>query len=318
MFAVKTGWAVLLALVLALFSSLKDSQAPGKSRVRRVLKRAYLFAPYLLFLGVFSTLAIRSSLNIGHRHILPLYPPIFLFLGSLGPWLLSKDLWKRVLIFLLGAIMLLQCAWIYPHYLSFFNGIISPKEAYRYLVDSNVDWGQDLPRLKDWLDERSLNRATEEEGDVVISYFGFAKPSFYEVNALDRAGFHTKNEVLSPRPWSFGYFCVSVSVYQTVYSAAPGPWKPSYEKNYQRLKGNMEEFWAAEKKGQEKELVMSNRAEWRRRFFLYEHFSVARLCAYLKNRKPYDRIAYSILIFKLSEDDIEQAFEGPPPYGNEK
>jgi len=43
---------------------------------------------------------------------------------------------------------------IFPHYLPYFNELIDdPKNGYKYVIDSNMDWGQDLPGLKDFLEK---------------------------------------------------------------------------------------------------------------------------------------------------------------------
>ena len=46
-----------------------------------------------------------------------------------------------------------------------------PSEGWRYLVDSNVDWGQDLKRLKTYAGER----------EICLSYFGNADPAYYGI-----------------------------------------------------------------------------------------------------------------------------------------
>jgi hypothetical protein len=43
--------------------------------------------------------------------------------------------------------------WYYPHSLSYFNELVGgPMGGPKHLLDSNIDWGQDLFYLKDWLD----------------------------------------------------------------------------------------------------------------------------------------------------------------------
>ena len=47
----------------------------------------------------------------------------------------------------------------YPDYLTYFNEIVGgPKKGIDYLDDSNIDWGQDLKRLKGFLDKRGINK----------------------------------------------------------------------------------------------------------------------------------------------------------------
>jgi len=78
-------------------------------------------------------------------------------------------------------IVLLSCWYlagslaIYPHYLAYFNEIAGgPDNGYRYLVDSNLDWGQDLKGLGLYMKEKNIDR-------VHLSYFGTADPNYYGV-----------------------------------------------------------------------------------------------------------------------------------------
>jgi len=107
---------------------------------------------------------MTSRINIGVRHILPVYPFLYVMAAALlahGRWRFSRPL--------LAALVVLQaaeCASIYPHYLAFFNVLSGgPGSGPRYLVDSNIDWGQDLHKLSRWLRDRGANR-------VYLSYFG--------------------------------------------------------------------------------------------------------------------------------------------------
>ncbi|GAI35898.1 unnamed protein product, partial [marine sediment metagenome] len=55
---------------------------------------------------------------------------------------------------------------IYPHFLAYFNETVGgPDKGYIYTVDSNLDWGQDLKRLKNWVDEKGIDK-------IYIDYFG--------------------------------------------------------------------------------------------------------------------------------------------------
>ena len=64
---------------------------------------------------------------------------------------------------------------VHPHYLAYFNEIAGgPEGGYRYLVDSNLDWGQDLKGLKTWTDANGVAR-------IKLSYFGTADPEYYRI-----------------------------------------------------------------------------------------------------------------------------------------
>ena len=62
-----------------------------------------------------------------------------------------------------------------PHQLAYFNELVGgPEEGYRYLSDSNLDWGQDLEGLKAYIDKNNLPM-------IYLSYFGTAPPSYYGI-----------------------------------------------------------------------------------------------------------------------------------------
>jgi len=65
---------------------------------------------------------------------------------------------------------------IYPHYLAYFNEISGgPDNGSRYLVDSNIDWGQDVKNLKKYMDKNDIDH-------VCISYFGQAELKYYDID----------------------------------------------------------------------------------------------------------------------------------------
>jgi len=77
------------------------------------------------------------------------------------------------------ALLLVACesALISPYYLAFFNVLVGgPDNGPRYLADSNIDWGQDILRLKTYLDRR-------HERSVCLGYFGNALPEYYGIDA---------------------------------------------------------------------------------------------------------------------------------------
>ena len=64
---------------------------------------------------------------------------------------------------------------IHPHYLAYFNELVGgPGRGYRYMVDSNLDWGQDLKGLKKYMDRNGISK-------IRLSYFGSDSPSRYGI-----------------------------------------------------------------------------------------------------------------------------------------
>ena len=70
---------------------------------------------------------------------------------------------------------------IAPHQLAYFNESIGgPEQGYRYLSDSNLDWGQDLKGLKAYIEREKLPI-------IYLSYFGTAPPAYYGIRYQDVA-----------------------------------------------------------------------------------------------------------------------------------
>ncbi len=83
----------------------------------------------------------------------------------------------------------LLCA-VAPHQLAYFNESVGgPERGYRYLSDSNLDWGQDLKGLKAYIEKEKLPI-------IYLSYFGTAPPSYYGIRYQDVAS----KGILGPPP----------------------------------------------------------------------------------------------------------------------
>jgi hypothetical protein len=149
------------------------------------MERAILWIPVL----VYSTLAIWARMNIGVRHILPLFPFLFVLAGesAAGLWA-SRARWKKSFLILLAVWAFWNLIGTYPNYLSFFNEAAGgSKNGHKILVDSNLDWGQDLKGLKTWMDGRGIKK-------IFLLYFGTAEPVYYGIDAVRFPG-----GILSPR-----------------------------------------------------------------------------------------------------------------------
>jgi hypothetical protein len=164
-FASKSPLPATLLLGTALISLLQVLFPTGRSGGEGRRLMALLLPALAYFL---STLV--SPLNIGYRFFIPVLPYLYVLAGRLAT--LAKRHWR----FLLAGAL----AWsgvvalrIHPHYLAYFNEFAGgPDNGWRYLVDSNIDWGQDLPTLRDIVEDQNLGR-------IKLSYFGTAHPSYY-------------------------------------------------------------------------------------------------------------------------------------------
>jgi 4-amino-4-deoxy-L-arabinose transferase-like glycosyltransferase len=117
------------------------------------------------------------SLNqqaIGLRYILPIYPFLFVFAGRAAQSFLSNKLLAGLSVAAIGWYVGASC-YIHPHYLAYFNELAGgPDNGYKYLVDSNLDWGQDLKGLKSYMQKHGIAR-------INLSYFGSDSPARYGI-----------------------------------------------------------------------------------------------------------------------------------------
>ncbi len=163
-FLLKTPLPFLLLLVLATVTV----RATWR---KREVEAVFLLVPVILHFAV----ASGSRLNIGHRHLLPIYPFLFVLASALIPWLRQKKLAVKAVLATLAAWYFAASISISPHYLAYFNELVGgPGHGYRYLVDSNLDWGQDLKGLKRYMEEHRIER-------VWLSYFGTASPTYHGI-----------------------------------------------------------------------------------------------------------------------------------------
>ncbi len=163
-FAIKTPVPMLLLLAWAVYWAVH--------RGLEASRRDYvLFVPLVVFFGA----TLFSFLNIGYRHILPVLPFGFVLVSQVVTW--ARKRWAQAALVLLCLWYALASARIYPHYLAYFNELVGgPDNGYMYLVDSNLDWGQDLRNLKVYMDQHGIER-------VNLAYFGSAHVDYYGVQS---------------------------------------------------------------------------------------------------------------------------------------
>jgi hypothetical protein len=250
--------------------------------------------------------SITSNLNIGHRHILPTYPVLFIAAGVLGRWL---DLRRPLLAASIAALVVWHASesWrIRPHYLAYFNAFAGgPGNGWRHLVDSSLDWGQDLPGLRHWIDEH----ANREK--VFLSYFGTGDPQYEGIRATKMP---TLPEVGPTRPWHAlapGVYALSATMLQQVY-LMHGDWTLEREKEFQELRALEPMLLAYQNDSARRSELLREApaANWKAAWKRYENLRFARLCHYLRVRKPDSNIGYSILVYRLSAAELQAATGG--------
>ena len=147
-------------------------------------KESFLIVPAVGFVSYFCF----SHHPVSLRYILPIYPLLFVFASGVTCLLLSRK--SFALGFLLAAGWYITASTIiHPHYLAYFNEFVGgPQNGYKYLVDSNLDWGQDLKGLGTFMRERGISR-------INLSYFGTDVPGRYGISY-----YRLPSLVLRPNP----------------------------------------------------------------------------------------------------------------------
>jgi hypothetical protein len=305
-FPLAFGWKTTAALLAAL--ALGSLALFRRWRVARCWREDLTaVAPLVVLFAVYGVFSLTSRLNIGHRHILPLYPPLFILVGGLAaPGVLAG--WRRSVVpLLLAAGALLANVRIAPHYLAFFNVLAGgPANGHRLLADSSLDWGQDLPGLARWL---ARNNAGPGAARVYLSYFGTGDPDYYRL-AATKLPFTNGFKLV--HPWyemRGGLYCISATMLQQVYSPFRGEWTPEWEREYQRERADEPLFrqYFADAVIREELQARGLTAAFVRKWQRYDQLRFARLCTVLRARQPDVMIGYSILIYRLTDEEVADA-----------
>lgn len=211
-FLFKTPLAFILLIALAVTAVLVGKKrkeliawrmARGtKEKARKVLRlysewmsKYIVEISLLLFVVFYWTTSIMSNLNIGIRHVLPTFPFIYIVLaGILHRWIHSVEVprgqnpietiktffsslfrqWIKVLV--IGILILwyvVSPLTVFPHMLAYFNEAADgPENGHNIVVDSNLDWGQDLRGLARYVEENNIET-------IKVDYFGGGNPAYY-------------------------------------------------------------------------------------------------------------------------------------------
>lgn len=136
--ALKSPLAVLAGFAMALLAWLI-------LRPRQPWGVLVIVTPVIVFLGI----SMRGHIDLGIRHVLPILPLLYLFVCFV---LAQRGRMAQATLLCLIAVAGLETAFIAPNYLSYFNLIADgPNQGDRYLIDSNVDWGQNVLTTAQWL-----------------------------------------------------------------------------------------------------------------------------------------------------------------------
>jgi len=171
---------LLVSLLYAVSMIKKPIWVETFSRLREWLKNHFPEFAMLVFILIYWITSINSALNIGVRHLLPVFPFTILLVSIVIVKILEKPLLgkphTKLKYTVLGFVLVWQIIsiWaIYPNFIAYFNEVAGgPEKGYLYATDSNLDWGQDLKRLKKWTDDNGIDK-------IYVDYFGGGNIQYY-------------------------------------------------------------------------------------------------------------------------------------------
>lgn len=366
-FLVKTPLATLGVAALALTALWRHRHCAGNTGTAdadRPGDALWELTPLWVFAGFYWGIAIVSGLNIGHRHLLPIYPPLFVVSGAVAWWLASPLVrtpptrsrlvrWLAPATGLMIAGLAIEAVAWFPNYLSYFNGLVRPSQGYRHLIDSSLDWAQDLPGLHDYL------KSHPPTGPLYLAQFGRGvRPDYYGIRAVRLATGIAPPLVLSPgvsvqndRPAILeflrthpeydsrvvgstqsptgpgvvllrnaaalrlrgGTYVISATLIQPIQPGVFGAWTAAYETEYQRLRTLLTPLLSDDPTIRAKALDAHPWDQWLQAFDTYDRFRFARLAAHLRKREPDAQVNYSFLIYHLDDQAVSHALDGPAP-----
>ncbi len=266
------GWRAYFPIALGIKTPVPMLVLLAAGGVALVLRQAHirhapLFVGLLIFFAIYAGYLVNSRLNIGHRHLLPLYPVIIVFASATACWLA-----RRVGRWLIGGAvvwLLLANLWIHPHYISYFNVLVGgPSRGHLYLADSNIDWGQDLLRLADYAERHP-------DQPIKLAYFGSAIPTAY----LDCESLPSYFDFKPRAALTAGTYVVSATQLLGVYDESV-----------------RDGFWTNRRRQADGPI---------------DDLRYARLINRLRHRPPDERIGYSLFVYRLSDEEVEQLAQLP-------
>ncbi len=238
----------LLALLIAIRSVLY-SRDRGIKATLDWMRGNFVLISSLFFVLFYWAYSIRSTLNIGVRHVLPTFPFIYLLVSrqlyswfhspsieepkNIFQWVLSayesliKPLPKLILVSLLIFIMIVSVGFAFPFYLSYYNEIVGIEYGYKYIVDSNYDWGQDLKRLADLAQSDPAFSGKK----IYLHYFGGGSPAYY------LKGQYVEWWSAKGAPPAGSYFAISVTILEGAWGKPVHDIKIKPEDTYSWLRG---------------------------------------------------------------------------------
>jgi len=269
-------WLILAGSVVLLVVGRRSREAWADEIALWTVPVAILFA-----------MSFLTDINLGLRYVLAIFPYLFIQSGKLVPWVESLDGGRRLLerSAIVGclAATAVSALMIHPHYLAYINLFSGgPDRVPARLMDSNLDWGQDLVGLREWCRKNIPNER------IGLAYFGQISPNMFAARGdgfewftppIKQGLYKSMRDPGSPpgpvigpaKRLTPGYYAISASLLYglgwKLYDHTPA-WQQAWEPQWD----------------------------------VADH-----AFGYFRQFKPVDRIGHSIYIYKLSPEDVARA-----------
>lgn len=290
-FATYFPWALAVKTPLPCLLLFAAGLAAGATRRRAVPARPTLAVGLGVFTLVYLALLASSGLNLGYRHLLPVTAVLAIAVGGLAPAGFSSRVRRPLWVALALALIWLAAGTlaVAPHWIGYFNESVGGwRYGHLYLADSNLDWGQDLLRLRARL-EREPPETTvwlSQAGDPPL-------PPGVRVRWLWGEGSHAP----SPAPIRGGLYVVSATDLLGVYRplSRPASWRePRLLARFEQAAAERQLF--RQGSGAKSELPIDE----------FEALRRLRLVSRLVQRAPDERIGTSLFLFRLSDAQVAE------------
>lgn len=170
---------ILLAVTIIYFKKIRSKDLPAGE--------AGLFDEYLLVIPpiLFLIFAMYSKADLGIRHILPIFPFIFVFIAKSINLIDFRKLKLATIGFIILILWyLMSAATSFPNYLAYFNEFAGgPNGGHKILSDSNLDWGQNIYRIRNYVNKNPQTKfyiIYNWDGQVALNYYGLGNMNLPE------------------------------------------------------------------------------------------------------------------------------------------
>lgn len=289
------GWRWYFPIAYLLKTPLPELLLLLAGMLALVTRRTRITGDPVLALGVFTfaavygVTAIFTNLNIGLRHMIPVYPALLVVASASAAWAKSRA--GRIGVLSLAAWMATVAAVSFPYYLGYFNELAGGwRSGHRWLVDSNLDWDQDFLRVRDYQHRHPQERL------VFLSLGDSPLPPGLKVAP------YVPRRPEQPWPPSLSAGTYVISATWLVGTFQPFSREEAWENT--RLRSMYETLWY---RWSGRPPPGTDESEEARKS--YTHFDSLRralLLQRLNQRSPDDRIGTSFFVYRLTDGEIER------------